>query len=60
MIDVLRPDAALLVLNHVLGGGGQQSRLFNEVREKRGLAYGASSSVRAYRNAGFTIYRLTP
>jgi zinc protease len=46
---------ALLVLNHVLGGSGQQSRLFNEVREKRGLAYGASSSVRAYRKAGLLV-----
>ncbi|TAJ32288.1 MAG: insulinase family protein, partial [Reyranella sp.] len=27
---------AAMVMNHVLGGGGQQSRLFNEVREKRG------------------------
>ena len=31
---------AALVMNHILGGGGQQSRLFTEVREKRGLAYG--------------------
>jgi zinc protease len=46
---------ALLVLNHVLGGSGQQSRLFNEVREKRGLAYGASSSVRSYRKAGLLV-----
>src|SRR5258705_9381291 len=38
-----------LVLNHILGGGGQQSRLFTEVREKRGLAYGASSGLRSYR-----------
>jgi zinc protease len=45
----------LLVLNHVLGGGGQQSRLFNEVREKRGLAYGASSSLRNYRKAGLLV-----
>jgi zinc protease len=46
---------ALLVLNHVLGGSGQQSRLFNEVREKRGLAYSAASSVRAYRKAGLLV-----
>jgi zinc protease len=46
---------ALLVLNHLLGGSGQQSRLFSEVREKRGLAYGASSSVRAYRKAGLLV-----
>ncbi len=30
----------LLVGNYVLGGGGFVSRLYHEVREKRGLAYG--------------------
>lgn len=34
---------ALLVGNYVLGGGGFVSRLMNEVREKRGLAYSVSS-----------------
>jgi len=33
----------LLVGNYVLGGGGFVSRLMNEVREKRGLAYSVSS-----------------
>jgi len=28
------------VVNHILGGGSMTSRLYNEVREKRGLAYG--------------------
>ena len=28
------------VLNHILGGGGFESRLMQEVREKRGLTYG--------------------
>jgi zinc protease len=46
---------AALALNHILGGGGQQSRLFSEVREKRGLAYGASSSLRNYRTAGVLV-----
>jgi zinc protease len=27
------------VVNHILGGGGLSSRLYHEVREKRGLAY---------------------
>ncbi|WP_245326941.1 M16 family metallopeptidase [Bradyrhizobium sacchari] len=27
------------IVNHILGGGGLTSRLFREVREKRGLAY---------------------
>lgn len=34
---------ALYVGNHILGGGSMVSRLFEEVREKRGLAYGAYS-----------------
>lgn len=34
---------ALYVGNHILGGGSLVSRLFDEVREKRGLAYSASS-----------------
>ncbi len=33
----------IYVGNHVLGGGGMVSRLFEEIREKRGLSYGASS-----------------
>ena len=33
----------LLVGNYILGGGGFVSRLMNEVREKRGLAYSVSS-----------------
>lgn len=46
---------AALVLNHVLGGGGQQSRLFNEVREKRGLAYSVSSHLRTYKRASLIV-----
>ena len=34
---------ALLVANHILGGGGFTSRLTREVREKRGLTYGVYS-----------------
>ena len=34
----------LYVGNHILGGSGLVSKLFNEVREKRGLAYSASST----------------
>lgn len=40
------------VLNHLLGGGGFGSRLMEEVREKRGLAYGVSTSLYAYERAG--------
>ncbi|MDB5890393.1 MAG: peptidase M16-like protein [Polaromonas sp.] len=47
---------ALLVGNYVLGGGGFVSRLTNEVREKRGLTYGVSSSFSPGLHAGaFTV-----
>lgn len=47
---------ALLVGNYILGGGGFVSRLTAEVREKRGLVYGISSSFSPRREAGsFTI-----
>ena len=36
---------AAYMMNHVLGGGTFSSRLFDEVREKRGLAYGVGSSL---------------
>ncbi|HBV54320.1 MAG TPA: peptidase M16 [Rhodobacteraceae bacterium] len=34
---------AAFVLDHILGGGGFESRLMQEVREKRGLTYGVYS-----------------
>ncbi len=38
-------------------GGGMSSRLFQEVREKRGLAYSVASSLNSYRLGGYeTIY----
>ena len=38
------PDfMAAFVVNHILGGGSFTSRLYEEVREKRGLAYGVYS-----------------
>ncbi len=33
------------VVNHILGGGGMSSRLYREVREKRGLAYSVNQSL---------------
>lgn len=35
---------SLYVGNHILGGGSLVSKLFDEVREKRGLAYSANSA----------------
>ena len=39
------------LMNHVLGGGTFSSRLYNEVREKRGLAYSVYSSISTYDHA---------
>ena len=37
------PDfMAAFIVNHILGGGSFTSRLYHEVREKRGLAYGST------------------
>jgi predicted Zn-dependent peptidase len=47
---------AAYILNSVLGGG-MSSRLFQEVREKRGLAYSVYSFLSAFSNTGiFGIY----
>jgi predicted Zn-dependent peptidase len=54
------PDRyACYLLNTVLGGS-MSSRLFQEVREKRGLVYSISSGVTAYSDSGvLTIYAAT-
>ena len=40
------PDfMAAYIVNHILGGSAFSSRLYVEVREKRGLAYGVSASL---------------
>jgi zinc protease len=50
------PDIyAMLVMNYILGGGGFSSRLTNEVRDKRGLAYSVGSSLAAYDHAGLIV-----
>lgn len=49
------PDRyALSVCNQILGGG-LSSRLFQEIREERGLAYSVFSSVAAYSDAGSIV-----
>ena len=42
---------ALAVLNNILGGG-MSSRLFQNIREKQGLAYSVYSDLSPYRDAG--------
>ena len=47
---------SIVAMNTILGGG-MSSRLFQEIREKRGLAYSVYSYVTAYMKEGyFTIY----
>jgi zinc protease len=42
----------LLVGNYVLGGGGFDSRILDEIRQKRGLAYSAYSYFIPYKQPG--------
>jgi len=54
------PDYYTLQLYSVILGGGMSSRLFQEVREKRGLAYTVYSSLSAYDDCGLlTLYAAT-
>ncbi len=50
------PDfMAAYIVNHILGGGTFSSRLYREVREKRGLAYGVSESMVWFKKSAVTI-----
>jgi len=46
---------SLYMMNYILGGGSFSSRLMNEIRVKRGLAYSVYSLVRNRRNSGLFI-----
>jgi len=46
---------AAYIVNHILGGGSFSSRLYKEVREKRGLAYGVSSSLAWFQHAAVVL-----
>ena len=57
-IGVKRDDAdyyAAYVMNYVLGGGGFSSRLYEEVREKRGLAYSVYSYLNPMDHVGLIL-----
>jgi zinc protease len=43
---------AASVMNHILGGGSFTSRIWQEVREKRGLAYSVSAGLYPYAKCG--------
>jgi zinc protease len=50
------PDfMAAYIVNHILGGGAFSSRLYREVREKRGLAYGVYDSLTWFDHAAVLI-----
>lgn len=49
---------SLYVGNHILGGGSLVSKLFDEVREKRGLAYSASSAFVPFLKEGVFVASL--
>ncbi len=46
---------AAYLANHILGGGTFSSRLYNEVREKRGLAYSVYSHIATNSHTAYTI-----
>jgi predicted Zn-dependent peptidase len=53
-------DVYTMQVLSVLLGGGMSSRLFQEVREKRGLCYSVFSSASAYEDSGlFAVYAAT-
>lgn len=50
------PDfMAAMVVNHILGGGAFSSRLYQEVREKRGLAYSVSTQILPLEHAAMVV-----
>ena len=54
-VGIARDNAdyfALIVGNYTLGSGGFQSRLLDEIREKRGLAYSVGSQFNANKHPG--------
>ena len=56
-LPVIHPDVySLILLNNIIGGS-MSSRLFQEIREKRGLAYSVFSYHTSYKDTGlFTLY----
>lgn len=50
-------DYYVLALLSIILGGNMSSRLFNEVREKRGLAYSVSSGIKSLNDTGVFMVR---
>ena len=49
---------AAYILNYIIGGGGFSSRLMEEVREKRGLAYSVHSNIFPYQHGAVFVGRV--
>jgi zinc protease len=55
-LEVADPDfIPAYVMNYILGGGGFASRLMDEIREKRGLTYGISTSLSILQGGGLFV-----
>ncbi len=52
-VSQLAPEWFAAYLLHTVLGGGMSSRLFQEIRERRGLAYDVTSFLSTYRDAGY-------
>lgn len=52
-VSQMEPEWYAAYLLHTALGGGMSSRLFQEIRERRGLAYDVTSFLSAYRDAGY-------
>ncbi len=52
-VSQLAPEWFAAYLLHTALGGGMSSRLFQEIRERRGLAYDVTSFLSSYRDAGY-------
>jgi predicted Zn-dependent peptidase len=52
-LPIVAPDRYALYLLHVLLGGNMSSRLFQEVREKEGLAYSIYSYLSSFTDSGY-------
>lgn len=52
-LEITSEDRFALVLLNTILGGNMSSRLFQEVREKRGLAYSISSFIESYIDCGY-------
>ncbi len=51
------PDKYVLNLLHIILGGNMSSRLFDELREKRGLAYSVATGIKTLKDSGMFLVR---